>query len=244
MALRNHACSKCRAPLGPAYGALICPNCGTTNQIADAQRSQDPTIVGPPSTQAAANKPNAMLVVFLLIGVLFVAGAAAALFVLKGQPDNSESNQDLPVAPQPAPIAVEPPTAPTAISSATDSYTTEIEPLDSDTIVKQLRKNGTLETSPTTGGLDASIIRKIMQNSRASFTACYEKQLAIDADLHGNVIVTFVINASGRVESVKTTTTINQAVAACVATRTRRLVFPRPSGGSVSVTYPLTFRPT
>ncbi len=96
-----------------------------------------------------------------------------------------------------------------------------------------------------TGALDKAIIRRVINKNRQAIKYCYDKELQKKKDLHGKIVVTFVISPTGRVvkSSVKQSTMKNKAVENCIASRVKRFKFPAPKGGGiVEVSYPFIFK--
>ena len=96
-----------------------------------------------------------------------------------------------------------------------------------------------------TGALDKAIIRRVINKNRQAIKYCYDKELQKKKDLHGKIVVTFVISPTGRVvkSSVKQSTMKNKSVEDCIAERVRRFKFPAPKGGGiVEVSYPFIFK--
>ncbi len=98
------------------------------------------------------------------------------------------------------------------------------------------------------GRLEPALIQKRVRESFASFRACYEEGLrrrgAKLPELEGKVTVKFVIGIDGKVTSATGSgDLIDKEVERCVATEMQKLVFPKPRGGSVTVSYPLVFSP-
>ncbi len=114
---------------------------------------------------------------------------------------------------------------------------------------QRLTKKATvnLETpgpSALIGGLDKSIIARIIRKHHSQFRYCYQKELNKNARLYGKVSLRFVIGPAGMVESstVQVSTLKNWNVEQCVSRTMKRLIFPRPRGGGrVFVTYPFIF---
>lgn len=96
------------------------------------------------------------------------------------------------------------------------------------------------------GALDKEIVRKVVRQHRREIKYCYEKELAKDPTLKGEVTVQFTISASGEVIAALVTksTLGNQAVETCMQGKIQRWTFPEPKGSSiVKVNYPFNFSP-
>ncbi|MGC6416616.1 MAG: TonB family protein [Bradymonadia bacterium] len=91
-----------------------------------------------------------------------------------------------------------------------------------------------------TGILSASSISSVVRRRAGAVRSCYEKQLKKNPNLNGSVKVRITILESGRVGSAKIAgnSTGDSAVASCITSRVKRWRFPKPDGGSVTVTVP------
>ncbi|MBN8614177.1 MAG: AgmX/PglI C-terminal domain-containing protein, partial [Deltaproteobacteria bacterium] len=91
------------------------------------------------------------------------------------------------------------------------------------------------------GSLSREVIRRVIRRHINEVRFCYEQELAQRPDLAGRVTVSFIISATGAVQtaSVANTTLNNARVETCVAGAVRRWTFPAPDGGgAVLVNYP------
>jgi hypothetical protein len=96
------------------------------------------------------------------------------------------------------------------------------------------------------GDLPPQVIRQVVQRDSLSMRECYQDGLRRNRRLRGTVSTRFVIARDGHVERASDESGgafPDGAVAACVVGRFRRLSFPPPDGGKVTVVYPLTFSP-
>jgi hypothetical protein len=99
----------------------------------------------------------------------------------------------------------------------------------------------TLAEQPSAGGsLAREVIRSVIRSHMMEVRACFERGLAANPELAGRVTVSFVISASGAVQSSTiANTTLNHAqVEGCVTDAVRSWTFPAPEGGAVLVNYP------
>ncbi len=97
------------------------------------------------------------------------------------------------------------------------------------------------------GALDAEEIGRVIKPSLAEVDRCYTAALKSRPALAGVVVVKFVINAGGTVDSttIKSTTLGDAEVEACLARAVRPLKFPKPKGGGiVIVSWPIKFSST
>ena len=98
---------------------------------------------------------------------------------------------------------------------------------------------------PVTNHIPPEIIMRPVRTRAACFRACYLAALARDPELHGRVVVHFVVEEDGwvRVAKVAKGTELPDDVASCVAAQFVGLAFPSPEGGRVQVHYPIAFEP-
>jgi len=96
-----------------------------------------------------------------------------------------------------------------------------------------------------TGALDKQIIRRVINKNRQGIKYCYDKELQKKKDLHGKIVVKFVIAPNGRVikASIRESTMGSSKVEKCIVGRVKRFKFPAPKGGGiVEVSYPFIFK--
>lgn len=98
----------------------------------------------------------------------------------------------------------------------------------------------------TEGGLESSVVRRVVGKHKSSFKVCYRRALEENPSARGDVRVRFTVSPTGRVSTVEVDDiSLNSAVAtACLTRVVRRLRFPEwPGQGRATVTYPMTFAP-
>ncbi|HJL19197.1 MAG TPA: AgmX/PglI C-terminal domain-containing protein [Sandaracinaceae bacterium LLY-WYZ-13_1] len=91
------------------------------------------------------------------------------------------------------------------------------------------------------GSLSREVIRRVIRRHINEVRFCYEQELNARPDLEGRVLVSFIISATGAVQSATVgNSTINNArVEGCITQAVRRWTFPAPDGGGVvGVNYP------
>jgi hypothetical protein len=96
------------------------------------------------------------------------------------------------------------------------------------------------------GRLAPEIIQKVIRASYPKFRACYEEGLKMTENLGGRVTVRFDVEADGtviRYEPVCTSLP-DPRVVSCIAQHFTGLKFPKPTGGSVRVVYPIMLTPS
>lgn len=92
-----------------------------------------------------------------------------------------------------------------------------------------------------TGQLSPLVIRRVVLRNLGQVTRCHEQGLAQDPELHGRVVVHFIIGSDGTVMSsqVQDSSVALPSVGQCIANAVRRWQFPPPGGhGVVAVNYP------
>jgi hypothetical protein len=91
--------------------------------------------------------------------------------------------------------------------------------------------------------LAPEVIQHVVRDSFTKIRACYEKGLGRDPKLHGKVKVRFTIEPSGSVSSAEDngSTLPDADVVTCILAVYRRLSFPQPDGGKITVVYPINF---
>lgn len=99
--------------------------------------------------------------------------------------------------------------------------------------------------SPTVaGGIDKAIIQRVIRRHLPRIRTCYERQLTKEPALEGRVIVKFAIGPSGDVMTA-VASGIHPDIERCIGNAFRAMKFPAPkSAGTVTVSYPLVFRPS
>jgi Ca-activated chloride channel homolog len=90
------------------------------------------------------------------------------------------------------------------------------------------------------GKLSREAIQKVINKHIRQIQYCYEKELTLKHDLSGKFVLQFTIGVNGKVSRVKikSSTMNSKGVEKCVARYVKKWVFPKPKGGSVTVTYP------
>ncbi len=94
------------------------------------------------------------------------------------------------------------------------------------------------------GSLSKDIIRGIMRRERTKIRFCYERQLMKTPKLQGKIVISFVIDRTGKVKQaqVAKSTLANPPMEKCLLQVIKRMKFPAPKGGGVvKVNYPYHF---
>jgi len=95
-------------------------------------------------------------------------------------------------------------------------------------------------------GLPSEVVRRIVRQNFGRFRLCYENGLRTDPTLAGSIRMRFVIESDGAVGTVSDAGSLmsDAGVVACVQRVFGGLAFPEPAGGSMAVTYALSFAPS
>jgi hypothetical protein len=95
------------------------------------------------------------------------------------------------------------------------------------------------------GTLATEVIQRVVRSKYALFRECYEQGLGRNQNLRGRVIVRFVILESGKVSRVenKGSDLPDAEVVNCVMRKFIEISFPQPTGGDVTVVYPIMLAP-
>jgi hypothetical protein len=93
------------------------------------------------------------------------------------------------------------------------------------------------------GSLSKEAIAAVVKKHLAEIQYCYEKNLLLNPNLSGKVVMEWTIALNGSVSLVKTgqNTMNTPAVAMCISAKIKAWKFPEPKGGTVEVTYPFMF---
>lgn len=93
----------------------------------------------------------------------------------------------------------------------------------------------------TTGSLSAAAIRSVVRAHMPKVRRCYQAALVTDPTLAGDLKVRFTIDPTGTPDAVRITdgTITDKALRSCVVGVFSAMSFPPPTGGSVTVSYPV-----
>jgi TonB family protein len=99
--------------------------------------------------------------------------------------------------------------------------------------------------TPANNQLPPYVTNPVVNKNFGFFRACYNEGLKRNPQLHGRVVVKFVLGPKGAVESSADAGSDlpDPVVVDCVVRGFRKLSFPvpQPQGGKISVVYPITF---
>jgi hypothetical protein len=95
------------------------------------------------------------------------------------------------------------------------------------------------------GRLPPELIRRVVRQNHPRFRSCYESALMTNPNLTGRVGVRFVSGRDGSVMNVADggSDVPDPKLIDCVQRAFYQIGFPKPEGGVVTVTYPLSFNP-
>lgn len=96
------------------------------------------------------------------------------------------------------------------------------------------------------GSLEPAVVRKVVRSHLNEVGACYRVGLDSCPKLTGQVTITFVIDANGRVSqsAVAKSSLGYPDVEACIVAASREWAFPQPQGGgNVVISYPFSLTP-
>lgn len=96
---------------------------------------------------------------------------------------------------------------------------------------------------PTRGRIDPAGAQRVLATRATEVRGCYERALARDATLQGELTVRLRVEADGRVsQTALSGDDALRGAGRCMETALRGLVFPAPTGGAATVTVPYVFR--
>jgi hypothetical protein len=95
------------------------------------------------------------------------------------------------------------------------------------------------------GTMSPEVIQNVVRASFGRFRTCYEEGLSRDRNLHGTVRIWFEIPESGIVSRAanRRSDLPDPRVIECVVNRFLGIRFPSPTGGTVTVVYPVMLTP-
>ncbi len=94
------------------------------------------------------------------------------------------------------------------------------------------------------GSLAPEVVQRVVRRQFGRIRYCYEKGLTNSPTLAGKITTSFTINATGATEGISTNSDLSdKEVVSCVSNTFAALSFPKPEGGVVKVTFPISFSP-
>jgi TonB family protein len=99
------------------------------------------------------------------------------------------------------------------------------------------------EAPEVDGKLDGDAVARVVRSRMRMVEDCYQRELKRNPQLQGRVEIELTIDAEGSVQNVRVAAnaTGSPEVAECIVSRIQRWKFPKPAGGSVTVTFPFLF---
>jgi TonB family protein len=109
--------------------------------------------------------------------------------------------------------------------------------LDMEKELEQRKKGGP-------GYQDKGVVRSVIKGKLGEVKYCFQRGLSKKPTLEGQVMVQFVIGASGEVfePKVQSSSLNHSETEECIINRVRSWRFPPPEGGRTVVTYPFAMR--
>jgi TonB family protein len=104
----------------------------------------------------------------------------------------------------------------------------------------KMKVRGKLGKMKGSGKLDGGSIKKVFKKRMKAIRYCYEKALKKNDSIKGKVKIKFTIGSAGRITDIKVqkNSTGDKSVGDCIMSKVRSWRFPKPEGGSVTVSYP------
>ena len=95
------------------------------------------------------------------------------------------------------------------------------------------------------GNCSTADIQRVVQARSAGVKFCYESALQDDPDLSGKIVMNWLIDLNGRVQSahVVSSTLADKRVGVCISRQIRAWKFKKPQGGLCSINFPFIFKP-
>jgi hypothetical protein len=140
----------------------------------------------------------------------------------------------------------QPPATPNATTSPVASATSLAEVAEAADPVSPDKPHNAKPPLPAVvvqGHLGSEVVQKVVRKGFAKLRYCYELALQKDPKAAGTIIVRFIIDTTGAVESAHFGggTLTDDDTRKCMLDAVRKLTFPEPDGGKVMVTYPFEF---
>ncbi|APR81548.1 Putative signal peptide protein [Minicystis rosea] len=93
------------------------------------------------------------------------------------------------------------------------------------------------------GRIPPEVIQRVVRERMSAIRRCYETGLAQSPGLAGRAGVRFMIGPSGTVATISLDSSLDASTNSCITAEFRKMRFPAPEGGSITVSYPLLFSP-
>ena len=96
------------------------------------------------------------------------------------------------------------------------------------------------------GKIDKSTAVSVLRRARGGIKRCYDRALMKNPNLQGKLNIYIIVGPNGRVSDVNIiykSFSYDPGFERCIKRKLRRLHFPKPKGGNVTLSIPLTLRP-
>jgi hypothetical protein len=94
------------------------------------------------------------------------------------------------------------------------------------------------------GEIDAKAVKRVLKRKGKMFQQCYETALKSNSKLKGKIVIEFTINKRGKVsEASAVKDGVGGGVAKCVVSAMKRVRFPKPDDGEVTIANAFVFQP-
>lgn len=172
----------------------------------------------------------------LSLAVFLAAGTATTL--VRGAVASSSAPDD--TAAVAASPSHEPAVTPHGVATPTTAH--PVTPPSATTPVGAAGGHVASSPPPKEGTIDEAELVRVLTSRARQLHDCYQPHAELDPSATGRIVVTFTIGLDGRASSLSATG-MTDVISGCVLSVIRTTVFPRPVGGPVPVTYPISFEP-
>jgi hypothetical protein len=96
-----------------------------------------------------------------------------------------------------------------------------------------------------TGSVDVNALKATVKKNHPKIMGCYAPESKANPDLHGEVLVNFLLGEDGSAKNVKIKKSAlkNANVEKCLVKVFSGITFPKAEGGAIDLNYPLEFSP-
>ena len=100
------------------------------------------------------------------------------------------------------------------------------------------------DVEPLDGEIDSKAVKRILQRRGKMFQQCYETALKSNSKLKGKIVIEFTINSRGKVSDASAVKdSVGGGVGKCVVSAMKRIRFPKPDDGEVTIQNSFVFQP-
>ena len=98
------------------------------------------------------------------------------------------------------------------------------------------------EAAPASVPFTQQEVMKEIRSHTPSMKVCYDKVLSQDPQIQGKIVIQFMITEDGSVDRPKEVTPqFSQILSECVIDVLKRMTFPKPEKGPITIRYPFIF---